>query len=153
MLRCYSRSFEKDGIVVNPESLIWCVEQLVYFFATDNIFLTTFFHRVHLPWQLRHSSPARHPSAARGRGSAPATLPRRRSKPLPPTSSMFSGGPVWFCRFIKNRSIEFEIFKNLRNFKIKNSKKASLNLKNFSQNRIKNSSFSSWKIRARFDCC
>jgi hypothetical protein len=31
-----------------------------------------------------------------------------------------SGG--WFCRLTKNHSVKFEIFKNLENFEIKNSK-------------------------------
>jgi hypothetical protein len=39
----------------------------------------------------------------------------------------------WF----KNRWVEFEIFKNLRNFKIKNPKKTRHNFKNFDQNIIK----------------
>jgi hypothetical protein len=45
-------------------------------------------------------------------------------------------GPVRFCWFIEKWSVEFEIFKKLRNFKIKNSKKTSLHFNNFGQNRI-----------------
>jgi hypothetical protein len=45
-------------------------------------------------------------------------------------------GLVWFCWFTKNRPVEFEIFKNLRNFEIKNPKKTSDYLKDFGQNRI-----------------
>jgi hypothetical protein len=32
-------------------------------------------------------------------------------------------GPDWFYRFTENRSVQFKVFKNLRNFKIKNPKK------------------------------
>jgi hypothetical protein len=45
-------------------------------------------------------------------------------------------GPAQFCHFIKNRSVEFKKFKNLRNFKIKNPKKTNDYLKNLGQNRI-----------------
>jgi hypothetical protein len=43
---------------------------------------------------------------------------------------------IQFYRFTENQMIEFEIFENLRNFKIKNSKKTSLHFKTFGQNRI-----------------
>jgi hypothetical protein len=41
-----------------------------------------------------------------------------------------------FSWFTENRSIKFEILKNLRNFEIKISKKTSLHLKNFGENGI-----------------
>jgi hypothetical protein len=38
-------------------------------------------------------------------------------------------GPARFCQFTENRSVEFEIFKILRNFEIQNPKKLSFTLR------------------------
>jgi hypothetical protein len=58
-------------------------------------------------------------------------------------------GLVRFCRFIRTDRLNFNFFKNLSNFEIKNPKKTSLHFKDFSENRIQKSvAFHCRKIKA-----